>query len=310
MQQIERYGVIALVFLLVTIVAVSFWGDKKSPGFWSNLTGRGGAKKTAVIDPATTSMLPPPAATERALQDPLPLNSAPANVVGETAQPMSATPTVADPVATLSQPPASSTMLASNQAASASSPEPVMYADPISSMVEEQAARPMPVQKAAPQTSTPAIATYVVQKGDSLARIARAKLGSEQRWTEIQALNGGVDPKSLRVGMKLKLPSDAKHETSAPKARSSAPMQKSPVKASKPSGATYVVKGGDSLTKIAQRMLGDGNRWKEIVAMNPGVDPKRLAVGTSLKLPAGESRPMVAAALPNNRQSQEKPRVR
>ena len=40
MQQIERYGVIALVFLLVTIVAVSFWGDSKSPGFWSRLTGK------------------------------------------------------------------------------------------------------------------------------------------------------------------------------------------------------------------------------------------------------------------------------
>ncbi|MBK7643637.1 MAG: hypothetical protein IPJ19_11430 [Planctomycetes bacterium] len=40
MQQIERYGVIALVFFLIMIVAVSFWGDNKSPGFWSRLTGR------------------------------------------------------------------------------------------------------------------------------------------------------------------------------------------------------------------------------------------------------------------------------
>ena len=48
MQQIERYGVIALVFFLITIVAVSFWGDSKSPGFWSRLTGR--AKKDATAD--------------------------------------------------------------------------------------------------------------------------------------------------------------------------------------------------------------------------------------------------------------------
>ena len=54
MQQIERYGVIALVFLLVTIVAVSFWGDSKSPGFWSRLTGRG-AKKDAVAAQTTSN---------------------------------------------------------------------------------------------------------------------------------------------------------------------------------------------------------------------------------------------------------------
>ena len=30
MQRIERYGVIALVFLLVTIVAVSMWGERKN----------------------------------------------------------------------------------------------------------------------------------------------------------------------------------------------------------------------------------------------------------------------------------------
>src|SRR4029079_1146956 len=45
MQQIERYGVIVLVFFLVTIVAVSFWGDSKSPGFWARLTGKGQPKK-------------------------------------------------------------------------------------------------------------------------------------------------------------------------------------------------------------------------------------------------------------------------
>ncbi len=310
MQQIERYGVIALVFLLVTIVAVSFWGDNKSPSFWSRLMGRGDAKKTAVIeDPATSSMLPPPAATERALQDPLPLSSAPTAPAAETAQPLNAAPSI-DPVATLAAPPQSSSTFASNGAPASSSIEPVVYADPISSLAEEQVAAPAPViakQSAQKSSATATSSTYVVQKGDSLARIARAKLGSEQRWTEIQALNGGVDPKGLRVGMKLKLPSDAKSEASAPKSKSSTPA-KSPAKASKQSGATYVVKGGDSLTRIAQRMLGDGNRWKEIVAMNPGVDPDRLAVGTALKLPAGESRPMVAAALPTNRQ--EKPRVR
>jgi len=38
MQRIERYGVIALVFLLVTILAVSLWGESKGDGWFSKLT--------------------------------------------------------------------------------------------------------------------------------------------------------------------------------------------------------------------------------------------------------------------------------
>ena len=48
-----------------------------------------------------------------------------------------------------------------------------------------------------------------MQKGDSLALIARRTLGKESRWTEIAALNPGLTPKNLKVGAKLTLPSDA-----------------------------------------------------------------------------------------------------
>lgn len=41
--------------------------------------------------------------------------------------------------------------------------------------------------------------------------------------------------------------------------------------------AQYVVKKGDSLYTIAQRVLGDGNRWKELGYTG---DPKKLQVGT------------------------------
>src|SRR5690349_17007505 len=58
MQQIERYGVIALVFLLVTIVAISFWGDSKSPGFWARLTGKSQPKPEQVAK-LDTPALPP-----------------------------------------------------------------------------------------------------------------------------------------------------------------------------------------------------------------------------------------------------------
>lgn len=313
MQQIERYGVIALVFLLVTIVAVSFWGDNKSPGFWASLTGRGGAKKTALADNSPgSSVLPPSSAAERALQNPLPLSPAPQAVQDDaSARTLPFEPSVADPLASAT--PATSP---SNGLVYAPTTTPTFEAPPAGpfppddvslSLPQTSAQKPVAKAVAAPSSAAP---LYVVQKGDSLTRIARARLGDAQRWTEIQALNSGVDPKNLRVGMKLRLPAGAQGDREAAqggtKTRATAPVKASV----KSNGATYVVKSGDSLTRIAERVLGDGQRWKDIVALNPGLDPKRLSVGKSLKMPAHESRALVAAALPSNSKNSEKPRVR
>lgn len=47
---------------------------------------------------------------------------------------------------------------------------------------------------------------YVVKSGDTLAEIAARELGNYRRWTEIAQKNGIRDPRSLRVGQRLKLP--------------------------------------------------------------------------------------------------------
>lgn len=50
---------------------------------------------------------------------------------------------------------------------------------------------------------------------------------------------------------------------------------------------TITVQPGDSLWKLAQQNLGHGSRWQELLAANPGiVDPKRIAAGTEIVLPA------------------------
>ena len=58
-----------------------------------------------------------------------------------------------------------------------------------------------------------------------------------------------------------------------------------------PSGETksYVVKKGDSLSEIAQREMGDGDRWKELYEANKsaiGDDPDMIHPGTELTIPA------------------------
>ena len=52
-----------------------------------------------------------------------------------------------------------------------------------------------------------------------------------------------------------------------------------------PALRTYTVRKKDTLWSIAKRHLGDGQRWKDIVAANPGLDPQKLMPGQTIKLP-------------------------
>ena len=51
---------------------------------------------------------------------------------------------------------------------------------------------------------------------------------------------------------------------------------------------TYTVVKGDSLWRIAQKQLGDGNRWNEIFEGNKGIiqKPNLIYVGQQIQLPA------------------------
>jgi nucleoid-associated protein YgaU len=50
---------------------------------------------------------------------------------------------------------------------------------------------------------------------------------------------------------------------------------------------TYVVAKGDSLSRIAQRAYGDGNKWRKIYEANKDVikDPDLIYPGQSLTIP-------------------------
>ena len=50
-------------------------------------------------------------------------------------------------------------------------------------------------------------------------------------------------------------------------------------------GANYTVKKGDTLFRIAKEHYGDGKKWQQIAAANPGVSPASLKVGQTLVMP-------------------------
>jgi nucleoid-associated protein YgaU len=50
---------------------------------------------------------------------------------------------------------------------------------------------------------------------------------------------------------------------------------------------SYVIRQGDTLEAIARAQLGDGQKWRQIAAANPGVNPNNLKIGQTISIPAG-----------------------
>ena len=69
-------------------------------------------------------------------------------------------------------------------------------------------------------------------------------------------------------------------------------------KAKSSSYTVYTVEAGDTLTAIAGVWFKDTNKWKEIVAVNPGLSASNLKVGQKINLPAksGSSSTKVSSA--------------
>ncbi|WP_282203442.1 LysM peptidoglycan-binding domain-containing protein [Kitasatospora fiedleri] len=176
------------------------------------------------------------------------------------------------------------------------------------------AALPAGAPAAAP-AADPQQPVYTVRDArpaDSLWSIAERQLGSGERWTEIAKLNAGrpMDGSGTRFdadrpiqpGWQLLMPADAAPDTGpAATARSTTGTPPAlPAAPAAPAHGSVTVHSGDSLSAIAQRELGDGDRWPELFEANKGVaapdgekltDPDVLAPGMVLTVPGAAQAP-------------------
>ena len=115
---------------------------------------------------------------------------------------------------------------------------------------------------------------YLVVAGDTLGKIAKAHGVTLKA---LEAANPGVDPKKLKVKQKLTIP--APTQSAAPDATSTAQMAMGGT-----GGETYVVKSGDTLSKIAKK---HGVSLKALRAANASIaSTDHIKVGEQLTIPA------------------------
>jgi len=142
------------------------------------------------------------------------------------------------------------------------------------SRVTEEAAAPK-------STSAPERAKmeYLVESGDCLSTIAQNELGSVRHLSRLLEVNGITESATLRVGQRLILP----HIGDRDPVRG-ADLEPKKVKATGSGTWTVVaVREGDSLWKIAARVLGDGNRYHEIMEWNE-MSSETLQPGMELRM--------------------------
>ena len=114
-------------------------------------------------------------------------------------------------------------------------------------------------------TGSGSVSTYTVKAGDTLWDIAQSQLGNGSRYKEIMTLNG-LTSDVIQPGQVLKLPTDGASNAGPGTTK------------------TYTVKTGDTLWDIAQNLLGNGARYKEIVSLN-NLHSSIIYPGQVLKIP-------------------------
>ncbi|MDB4438140.1 LysM peptidoglycan-binding domain-containing protein [bacterium] len=125
-------------------------------------------------------------------------------------------------------------------------------------MTGEERAQPT-ISRSRPRTTSDR--THRIRSGDSYWSIARRY---KTTVSALQEANPGVDPRRLSIGKTISIPGrQTFHQTAS-------------------ASGTYRVKNGDILGRISE---AHGIRLHQLLSANPGLEPRRLKIGTILKIP-------------------------
>lgn len=141
------------------------------------------------------------------------------------------------------------------------------------------------------QGNLTAAQTYTVKKGDTLWNISKKFYGDGRQWRTILSANpaslsraGNV--RTLKIGYELNIPGGSYNAGQAQTQGLSSAFQ-----TVTPTGPTYTVKRGDTLSAIASAYYNDSSKWPQIMAANAAKvsSPRTLRIGTVLTIPGASA---------------------
>jgi LysM repeat protein len=299
MQKIERYGVLALLLLVITLVAVGAWGER--PGEETPVANQPSRAQIEQFIGQTAQDPPqvvaPQVAANRFPADPklsLMLN----------------TGTQASAESRQTQDASSARVQRALDAMQRAEPQP----QPQAQIQEYRRVEPSgaPIGRSNQFNTNPKLPerVHIVRSGEVFSTIVENQCGGRRFNGQVLALNPGLNPDRIRVGQRILLPvrnvslktEDHMAKTSSPPV---APLEGTSMPTSQPSGrlrslSVYRVQSGDMLSRIISANCPPGVNLDDVVALNHGMDPNRIFVGQELRLPRSTNR---SAAPPSSKRA-------
>lgn len=120
--------------------------------------------------------------------------------------------------------------------------------------------------------------SYTIQRNDKVWVLVVKRWHLKRAFiAAIGAANPRIDMNRLLPGQKLVIPDPSSYRRGvAAEAEEASP---------EPGQRLYEIQTGDTLESIAFRHLGSKIRWRDIVAVNPGLNPVRLMEGQEIVIP-------------------------
>ncbi|MDG1838377.1 MAG: LysM domain-containing protein [Phycisphaerales bacterium] len=160
--------------------------------------------------------------------------------------------------------------------------QPLIHPDPVPTVPASE--------MAVPATTGMTVIVHTVGRGETLSQVALKQYGDRSLANSLGTYNKLPHPDRLVIGQRLLIPN--RHDlASAPPTMAA---QQSPTAIAKaaavPNVAEYVVASGDTLSELAQKLMGSARHTNELLSMNKDRVPTAdsLRVGTRLRYPATE----------------------
>jgi nucleoid-associated protein YgaU len=129
---------------------------------------------------------------------------------------------------------------------------------------------------------------YVVKRGESFFTITKKLFGTVRYFPQVQKANPDIDPRRLRPGQVIAVPTPAGATLREEFLATPEDMKPKPPRVFLEHDATHLIRPGETLEGISKKYYDRRQKWRHILRANLGRirSPKRLKPGIRIVIPA------------------------